>query len=71
MSRTAKWTPEELQTLRRLASEGRPASAIARIMGRSEPAVRGKAYNNGVALISERCLHCIPLKFETSMQAGR
>ena len=68
MEKTSRWTQEEVRVLRELAFNGRSISSIARIMGRSESAVRGKAYNNGIALLSERRFQRLPLKFETQIQ---
>lgn len=68
MTKTGKWTQEEVRILRELASNERSVSSIARIMGRSESAVRGKAYNNGITLLSERRLQPLPLRFDAQFQ---
>jgi hypothetical protein len=64
MRQIGKWTQDEVRVLRELASNERSVSSIAQIIGRSEAAVRGKAYNEGIALLSERRLQRLPLRFE-------
>jgi hypothetical protein len=67
---TTKWTPQELERLRQLAASERSLRSIARIMGRSEAAVRGKAHNNGILLQCERGAQRLPLRFEMSLPSG-
>lgn len=52
--RGRKWTLEEVQALRRLAADGHRASVIARLMDRTEAAVRGKSLCCGIDLVSDR-----------------
>ena len=45
-----RWTPEQLDQLKRLAEEGLPARAIAREMSRTEEAIYVMANKIGVSL---------------------
>ncbi|MCK1455181.1 Myb-like DNA-binding domain-containing protein [Bradyrhizobium sp. 35] len=45
-----RWTPEEHQRLLSLAAAGTRPDEIARALGRTEPAVRGRAHLHNIPL---------------------
>ncbi|MBW5438358.1 SANT/Myb domain-containing protein [Bradyrhizobium canariense] len=51
-----RWTPEEHQQLLAMAAAGRRPAEIARALGRTEPAVRGRAnlHNILLRLVTQR-----------------
>jgi len=44
------WTAAELDRIRELAGEGKPVREIARLLGRTAPAVQNKAIREGIAI---------------------
>lgn len=50
--RETDWTDEQVETLRRLAAEGRTTDEIARKIGRTHCAVYKKAKNLGIAIVA-------------------
>jgi hypothetical protein len=44
------WTAAELDRIRALAAENKPVREIARLLGRTAPAVQNKAIKEGIAI---------------------
>ena len=55
-----RWTPEEHERLLAMAVAGSRPDEIARVLGRTEPAVRGRAH-----------LHNIPLRLLTQKRSSQ
>ena len=50
----SEWSPEEVAELRQLAMRRLKAGTIAGMLGRTPAAIRGKAANCGIAILSDR-----------------
>ncbi len=45
------WSADEVRTMRELAQQGLPLTSIAKVLGRTESAVRNKATLHGVTVL--------------------
>jgi len=50
----ASWTAKDFATLKKLVRQGMPAKTMARELGRTESAVRQKAFMEGIRLAQRR-----------------
>lgn len=62
LKQAAKWSPDEVEELRYLASQGVRPSVIARQLGRTVAGVRGKAISCGIPLVGERSIEGVTLR---------
>lgn len=60
----SEWSPQEMAELRQLAMRRLKAKTIAGLLGRTTAAVRGKAANCGIDIISDRAPTHIPMRLE-------
>lgn len=51
---SASWTNRDIASLKKLVRQGTPAKMMARELGRTESAVRQKAFSEGIKLAQRR-----------------
>jgi hypothetical protein len=59
---STKWSSQEIEDLRVLASQGFRPSVIAQQLGRTKSAVRGKAIASGIEMVGERSVAGVSLR---------
>ena len=66
----SEWSAAEVDELRQLAMRRLKAATIAGMLGRTPAAVRGKAANCGIDIVSDRAIEPIVLRRLRSLEAN-